>query len=67
MKDREKVIRGLECCVKHDEDFKTSSCSCYSLNCPYLDDCAFKNYFVKTSLMRDALKLLTEQEGENNG
>lgn len=60
MTDREKVIKGLECCVKHDEDFKTSSCS--SLNCPCLDDCAFKNYFVKTSLMRDALELLKEQE-----
>ena len=60
MTDREKVIKGLECCVKHDEDFKTSPCS--SLDCPYLDDCAFKNYFVKTSLMRDALELLKEQE-----
>ena len=58
MKDREKVIRGLECCVKHDEDFKT----CSSLDCPYLDDCDSINHFVKASLIRDALELLKEQE-----
>ena len=65
MADQEKVIKGLECCIKHDEDFKHNSCS--SLDCPYLNDCAFKNYFVKTSLIRDALELLKENEVHNYG
>lgn len=61
MTDREKVIKGLECCTaeleinQHRDDF--------CVVCPYKDK-AMENWycFHKPDLMRDALALLKAQE-----
>ena len=50
MEKREKVIKGLECCILHDPDDKPR---CES--CPYDGACVNR-------LKRDALKLLKAQE-----
>ena len=53
--DREKVIKGLECCVCGD----TSACE----RCGYIDDgCLDNPYIFKTAIMRDTLELLKAQE-----
>lgn len=49
MPDREKVLKGLECCEKTDG----SDCK----NCPYTDDCDCVEF-----MSRDALALLKKQE-----
>lgn len=49
-KDREKVIKGLECC-------KIPFTKCYNGGCPY-----FENDGCKARLKSDALALLKEQE-----
>lgn len=55
--DREKVIKGLDICLKNIE-----SQDCPS-NCPYFSDCSkYENRVVFQPLMRDALALLKEQE-----
>ena len=54
MPDREKVIRGLECCTETDD--------CNS--CPYFEK---PEYCSEDVLMRDALALLKEQEQEIKG
>ena len=56
--DREKVIKGLECCNK--TDMCCMEISCYHpayLECPYheIENCV-------TNLTKDALALLKEQE-----
>ena len=52
--DREKVIKGLECCVCGD----TSACE----RCGYIDDgCLDNPYIFKTAIMCDALELLKAQ------
>jgi len=48
MIDREKVIRGLECCEK------ANNCG----NCPYDGECAKRGF----ALTRDAIALLREQD-----
>ena len=50
MADREKVIKGLECCSEYIED---ASCS----DCPYADDGE-----CTSELAHDVLDLLKEQE-----
>jgi len=50
MPDREKVIKGLECCEK------ANNCG----NCPYDGECAKRGF----ALTRDAIVLLREQEPE---
>lgn len=49
--DREKVIKGLECCIKSDKE-----CMCRD-NCPYDDD---DNDVCETLVKLDALKLIEE-------
>ena len=56
MNDREKVIKGLECCLKDDCD-----------NCPYYDpevdhDCDYFGKCLRGNMYRDALALLKAQE-----
>ena len=56
MPDREKVIKGLECCMKDDCD-----------NCPYYDpevdhDCDYFGKCLRGNMYRDALALLKAQE-----
>ena len=55
MPDREKVIKGLECCVK------TIGCKCAD-NCPYKSQCWDGTMFL--DMLRDALELLKAQEPE---
>ena len=50
MPDREKVIKGLECCIGQ----------CNYHGCPYKDPC--ENANGVRSIMADALALLKEQE-----
>lgn len=58
MPDREKVIRGLECCIKQGENAVYRR----DLDCPYQD----KNHSCRlvcwTNLNKDAIALLKEQE-----
>lgn len=59
MPDREKVIKGLECCVfPVSKGFPYQSHiadgGCEVIECPYRDDC--------DQLLLDALELLKEQE-----
>lgn len=55
MTDREeKVVKGLECCVRTIED-----CECAD-NCPYEIQCWYGTMYL--DLMRDALELLKAQE-----
>ena len=54
MADREKVIKGLECCVKTIED-----CECTD-NCPYESQCWDGTMYL--GMMLDALELLKAQE-----
>ena len=60
MADREKVIKGLECCFNpHSEN----SCLCHCSECPYdsQDDNNWTQH-CQIKLNMDALKLLKEQE-----
>ena len=57
MPDREKVIKGLDVCLKNIDQ---SDCP---NDCPYLSDCSkYENRVVFQPLMRDALALLKDQE-----
>ena len=53
MTDREKVIKGLECCT-------TSEVRCFCKNklCPYFSD----DLMCERRLMKDSLELLKEQQ-----
>ncbi len=51
MPDREKVIKGLETCIEHED------CG----DCPYVSTCVDPIDFA-VCLMKDALTLLKEQE-----
>ena len=51
MANREKIIKGLECCTN-------ISMKCEEEKCPY-----WKNDDCSDDLMRDAISLLKEQEG----
>lgn len=58
MTDREKVIRGLECCVAYD----------YKCNdCPYQDDGGAGDGCYSDELKTDALALLKSQEPHKKG
>lgn len=57
MPDREKVIRGLECCIVHDPDAKRNC-----VECPYNHEGIITNAPCANGLMSDALALLKEQE-----
>lgn len=59
MPDREKVIRGLECCMKWTGEPNTATCHC--------SDCSYTNMDILgerclIDLINDALDLLNEQE-----
>ena len=55
--DRDKVIKGLEVCLKNIDQQDCPN------DCPYLSDCSkYENRVVFQPLMRDALALLKEQE-----
>ena len=57
MPDREKVIKGIDICLKN-----INQPDCPN-DCPYLSDCSkYENRVVFQPLMRDALALLKEQE-----
>ena len=56
MPDREKVIRGLECCIRHGENAE--------VGCGRKDECPYEQNGLKCwlDLNRDALAMLKEQE-----
>ena len=59
MADREKVIKGLECCMKWTGEPNTATCHC--------SDCSYTNMDILgqrclIDLINDALALLKEQE-----
>ena len=59
MPNREKVIKGLDVCLKNIDRPDCPN------DCPYLSDCLkYENRVVFQPLMRDALALLNEQEKE---
>lgn len=51
MVDREKVIKGLECCA-------STACR----DCPYSSDCVVDEFTGTTYLAADAIELLEEQK-----
>lgn len=55
MTNREKVIKGLECCTARNGNCKYKQ----EPICPYVEHCRKKDY---AALQRDALSLLKEQE-----
>lgn len=57
MADKEKVIKGLECCTKGDV--------CFS-ECPYFKEAPMTDGKCITALQADALALLKEQEKRIN-
>lgn len=58
MIDQEKVIRGLECCIKQGEN----DIYCRDLDCPYQDENDSCRLVCWTKLNKDALSLLKAQE-----
>ena len=54
--DREKVIKGLECCIRHGENAE--------VGCGRKDECPYEQNGLKCwlDLNRDALAMLKEQE-----
>ena len=57
MPDIEKVIKGLDVCLKNIDQPDCPN------DCPYLSDCSkYENRVVFQPLMRDALTMLKEQE-----
>lgn len=59
MIDREKVIKGLECCMKWTGEPNTATCHC--------SDCSYTNMNILgqrclIDLINDALAMLKEQE-----
>ena len=59
MQYREKVIKGLEVCLKNIDQQDCPN------DCPYLSDCSkYENRVIFQPLMRDALALLKEQEAK---
>ena len=61
MPDREKVIKGLECCMKWTGEPNTATCHC--------SDCSYTNMDILgerclIDLINDALALIKEQETE---
>jgi hypothetical protein len=62
MPDREKVIKGLECCVEKLDTVVNKSHGFNCIVCPYFRKCDRSGYFIGLPLMRDALALLKAQE-----
>ena len=59
MADREKVIRGLECCTRYEVGKRLNNC----LDCPYVEPIGFNQFRCKSQEMKeDAIALLKEQE-----
>lgn len=58
MPDMEKVIRGLECCIRHGENAE--------VGCGRKDECPYERNGLTCwiALNRDALALLKEQKAE---
>lgn len=57
MIDREKVIKGLECCTNGEV--------CFS-DCPYFKEMAMADGRCITAVQADALELLKEQEAQRD-
>ena len=51
MPDREKVIKGLECCIE-------DGCR----DCPYFKKCDMFDGYLSETLLKDVLEVLKEQE-----
>ena len=61
MPDREKVIKGLECCTRYEVGKQLNNC----LDCPYVEPIGFNQFRCKSQEMKeDALALLKEQKAE---
>lgn len=62
MTDREKGIKGLECCIEKLDTVtnKTHGFNCAA--CPYFKRCDTSGYLLGLPLMRDVLALLKAQE-----
>lgn len=59
MPDREKVIKGLECCTRYEIGKQLNNC----LDCPYVEPIGFNQFRCKSQEMKeDALAMLKEQE-----
>ncbi len=59
MADREKVIKGLECCTRYEVAKQLNNC----LDCPYVEPIGFNQFRCKSQEMKeDALELLKEQK-----
>lgn len=57
MTDREKVVKGLEICIKNINQVDCPN------DCPYYSDCTkYEKRYIFQPLLRDALKLIKEQE-----
>ena len=64
MTDREKVIKGLECCIPYESEGNEHLCiydDDYNPNCPYRGTGSY-GVSCMTKLMRDALALLKARE-----
>lgn len=66
MVDREKVIKGLECCIEKLDTVvnRTHGFNCTA--CPYYQKCEAINSLVGLPLARDALALLKAQEPQDD-
>jgi len=59
MPDREKVIKGLECCTRYEVGKQLNNC----LDCPYVEPIGFNQFRCKSQDMKeDALALLKEKD-----
>ena len=57
MEKEEKVIKGLEICIKNINQVECPN------DCPYYSDCTkYEKRYIFQPLLRDALKLIKEQE-----
>lgn len=57
MEKEEKVIKGLEICIKNINQVDCPN------DCPYYSDCTnYEKRYIFQPLLRDALKLIKEQE-----
>lgn len=62
MPDREKVIKGLECCVEKLDTVVNKSHGFNCIVCPYFRKCDRSGYLIGLPLMRDAIALLKEYD-----
>lgn len=59
MPDREKVIKGLECCTRYEVGKQLNNC----WDCPYVEPIGFNQFRCKSQEMKeDALALLKQEK-----